>query len=131
MAQANFQHQPSSRQIFFWRVVIGIGGTLGIAVIAFTVWMIVVYVQANAWGRTPACDELRSITETQQLLEQSTTQVQGIIARGGTDVFASPRGDCTGKAVIQMYYGTHSQGSAIRKLLGDTFNGVPYQMMNI
>ncbi|MBI5037825.1 MAG: hypothetical protein HZC01_03950 [Candidatus Kerfeldbacteria bacterium] len=131
MEETSMQAQPNSRQIFFWRVVIGVMGTLGVGVIVFIIWMIVTYFQANAWARVPACGELRSTAATQQLLQQSAGQIDGINERGGSDVAVSPRSDCPGKAVIQMYYGTHSQGSAIREFLGDTFNGVPYQMMNI
>lgn len=131
MEQKPIQSHPAPRQIFFWRVVIGVMGTLGVAIIVFVIWMIIVYFQANAWARVPACDELRSTAETTTILSQSQTLVDGIIERGGSEVTASPRSDCSGKAVIQMYYGTHSQGSAIRTFLGDTFHGFPYQMFNI
>ncbi|MFZ6036305.1 MAG: hypothetical protein ACOYUK_04130 [Patescibacteria group bacterium] len=131
MEQKPIQSHPAPRQIFFWRVVIGVTGTLGVGIIVFIIWMAVVYFQANAWAQVPACDALHSSAETTALVYQSQALVDGIGARGGTEVTVHPRPDCVGKAVIQIYYGTHSQGRSIRELIGDTFNGFPYQMFNM
>ncbi len=77
-------------------------------------------------GKLPAVDEVERIVQEHQDLIRQIEQVHP-----GQVVVEVDTMTCPGKADLVIFYPSHQDRIAIKKLIGaDTFFGVPYRMVN-
>ena len=81
-----------------------------------------------------SCDKLSAKEEVQKVLNENTDTIKKLEelspdTKSIMVVIDSER--CQGKADIIIYYGSFQQRKEIKKIIGDTFFGVPYRMINV
>lgn len=78
---------------------------------------------------TEECEDLPTLNEVQNRVEANHQAITKIEELNGWLTVDSER--CPGKADVIIYYSSITQRAQIRKMLGKTFFGVPYQMRNV
>lgn len=83
-------------------------------------------------GKKVACDQLPSAEAVQATLAEHADTIRELEKLGPENAirFGADTTRCSGKADIQIDYGTESQRGKIKQKIGDTFFGVPYRMFN-
>ena len=84
-------------------------------------------------GRRPPCDQLPALSAVQRILDENASTVSKL-KDPDRGVFLSVINDanrCPGKAYLHITYDTLTTRRDIKRLLGETFFGVPYTMQNI
>ncbi len=84
-------------------------------------------------GDRPNCSELPPLTVAEQALAEhpGTKQQIETVNAGYTQVAAGPVEGCPGRGRIEILHATKADARDIRRLLGPTFHGAPYRLVNI
>lgn len=101
-----------------------------VSVIAAIALTVVVRVVA---GGGLDCSELPPLAVAEQALADhpATKQRVEAIHVGYTQVAAGPVKGCPGRGRIEILHATEADARDIRRLLGPTFHGAPYRLVNI
>ncbi len=93
---------------------------------------VTVAVRVVAVGRLD-CSELPPLTVAEQAVANhpGTKQRVEAVNAGYTHVAAGPVERCPGRGRIEILHATKADAREIRRLLGPTFHGAPYRMVNI
>ena len=82
--------------------------------------------------RKVSCDKLPNAKEVERILAEHTDTVEEIKNINPDHVWLEIDSErCPGKADIMIYYATIKNRASIKKLIGDTFFGIPYRMFNV
>jgi hypothetical protein len=85
------------------------------------------------------CDKYLKVQQIESLIKEHKDTISQIENLGGTVSFGGDYIEtdednstirCPGKTEIWIYYGTEEQAQKIRNLIGDSFFGSPYRMIN-
>ena len=79
------------------------------------------------------CEQLPTIDAVEKMLiehNDTRTQLEKLSLTNSISIDPSTK-RCPGKAELVISYGTHDQREKIKKVIGDTFFGVPYWMTNV
>ncbi|MEK6954281.1 MAG: hypothetical protein AABX01_04700 [Candidatus Micrarchaeota archaeon] len=106
-----------------------------LAAIIFIAIMAKGYFEMQNDARGAPCDKLPTFISAKIMLEENMNVVFKIEKIGGTIIveeekLADGTQRCPGKADFAIYYGTDSQRTQIKALIGDKFYGIPYRMYN-
>jgi hypothetical protein len=77
------------------------------------------------------CDQLPTISQAEQIYNEHLDTVEQIENISPGKVFMSLVERCPGKGEVEIEYDTRSTRKQIKDLIGDTFFGIPYVMLNI
>lgn len=80
-------------------------------------------------ARQPPCARLPSAAEVQRVVATNQATWEQIKQHSVSVSVNSQR--CPGKAQIDIHYATADDRAAIERMIGDTFFGVPYRMVNV
>lgn len=81
----------------------------------------------------PDCSHLPPLTVAEHALTDhpETKQRLETVNAGYTQVAAGPVEGCPGRGRIEILHATKADARDIRRVLGPTFHGVPYRLVNI
>lgn len=120
----------NERQGLTATVVVALAAMIAVAVAATLLAPLIsgaIMTRADLLGapcaQLPPTGEVRRIVAERQ---EVWTQVRQRSVTASLDT-----GRCPGKADIIIHYATADDRAAIKRLLGDTFFGIPYRMMNV
>lgn len=106
-------------------LILGLLDIIGLGVISF-------YQTVYGDFKLPPCDQLPSSEQVEQVLvdhKQDKERIEETCKYGG--IYGSfENKKCPGKAHILVQYSTVSDRACFKKLIGKTFYGMPYSMMN-
>ena len=112
--------------ILIFIVILGLLDILGLGIISF-------YQTIYGDFKLPPCDQLPSSEQVEQVLvehKQDKEQIEETCKYGGIyGPFENEK--CPGKTHIIVQYSTVSDRACFKKLIGKTFYGIPYSMMNM
>lgn len=98
-------------------------------------WCIVPLLIACSTGfpKQRSCDELPSVEAIKHALEHhASTRAQVEQLNPNAIVFAIEESQhCPGRATLVIYHANTSEAKQIRRLLGETFFGIPYELRNV
>lgn len=77
------------------------------------------------------CDQLPNMSQAEQIYNEHLDIVEQIENINPGHVFVSLVERCPGKGEVEISYDTISTRNQIKDLIGDTFFGIPYVMINI
>ena len=82
-------------------------------------------------SRRVPCDRLPNLSQAQQIFNEHNDTVEQLEKISPNNVFISLVERCPGKGEVEIMYDTINTRNQIKKLIGDSFFGIPYVMFNI
>lgn len=84
---------------------------------------------AQDWNTAP-CGQHPALEEAENIIAENQALKQQVEAIGNVYVNAMESERCPDKAEIVIYYATVYERDKIKNMLGSTFSGVPYRLVN-
>ncbi|MFA6098223.1 MAG: hypothetical protein WCV50_01730 [Patescibacteria group bacterium] len=114
-----------AKNLIFLFIIVGLIAAAGI----YLFFTLVVF-KEKSWNKPIACDELYSKNQTENILMNNKVLLGEIEKAGGHYVYVNLRNDCEDKGEIIIMYNSTDQAQRIRDLVGQTFQGLPYRLVN-